>query len=70
MSTFQLYLELGIHHIADLGVEAGQIMILLIVMLLSFVLVDLFRAARRDWNLVLSGAAPGLSLVMVLERMP
>lgn len=54
----------------NLGVEAGQIMIVLIVMLLSFVLVDLFRVARRDWNLVLSGAALGLSLVMALERIP
>lgn len=54
----------------NLGLELGQIMIVLGVLLVSFVLVNLVGMMRREWNLLLSGAAIGVSLIMCVERWP
>jgi hypothetical protein len=54
----------------NLGLEMGQVMIVMIVLLLSFLLVDCLRMKRREWNLLLSGAAIGVSLILCIERWP
>jgi len=54
----------------NLGLELGQIMVVLAVLLLSFVLVNLVGMKRREWNLILSGAALGVSLILCVERWP
>jgi hypothetical protein len=54
----------------NLGLELGQIMIVLGVLLVSFVLVNLVGVMRREWNMLLSGAAIGVSLIMCVERWP
>ena len=54
----------------NLGLELGQIMIVLVVLLVSFVLVNLVGMKRREWNLLLSGAAIGVSLILCVERWP
>ncbi len=54
----------------NLGLELGQIMIVVLVLLISFALVRAAGVKRRDWNLVLSGAAMGVSLILCLERWP
>ncbi len=54
----------------NLGLEAGQIMVVVIVLLLSFIIVDVFGMRRREWNLLLSGAAIGISLILCIERWP
>jgi hypothetical protein len=54
----------------NLGLELGQIMIVLVVLLVSFVLVNLVGIKRREWNLLLSGAAIGVSLILCVERWP
>lgn len=54
----------------NLGLEIGQIMIVMAVMAISFVLVRLAGVRHRDWNLLLSGAAMGVSLILILERWP
>jgi hypothetical protein len=54
----------------NLGLELGQIMIVLAVLLLSFILVNLVGMKRREWNLILSGAALGVSLILCVERWP
>jgi hypothetical protein len=54
----------------NLGLELGQIMIVLGVLLVSFVLVNLVGMKRREWNLLLSGAAIGVSLILCVERWP
>jgi hypothetical protein len=54
----------------NLGLELGQIMIVLTVLLTSFVLVNLVGLKRREWNLLLSGAAIGVSLILCVERWP
>ena len=54
----------------NLGLEIGQILIVVIVLIISFLSVDVFRMKRRDWNLLLSGAAIGVSLILCMERWP
>ena len=54
----------------NLGLELGQIMVVLGVLLVSVILVNLVRMKRREWNLLLSGAAIGVSLVLCVERWP
>jgi hypothetical protein len=54
----------------NLGLELGQIMIVLGVLLLSFVLVSLVGMKKRELNLILSGAALGVSLILCVERWP
>ena len=54
----------------NLGLELGQIMIVLIVLMVSSVLVNIVGMKRREWNLLLSGAAIGVSLILCVERWP
>ncbi|MCF8391419.1 MAG: HupE/UreJ family protein [Bacteroidales bacterium] len=54
----------------NLGIEIGQIVIVLIALGISLLVVDLFQVKRRDWNLLISGGAMGISLVLALERIP
>ncbi len=54
----------------NLGLEAGQITVVIIVLLLAFLVVDVAGARRRDWNVLLSGAAIGVSLILCMERWP
>jgi hypothetical protein len=54
----------------NLGLELGQIMIVLGVLLFSFILVNVVGLKRREWNLLLSGAAIGVSIILCVERWP
>lgn len=51
----------------NLGLELGQIIIVLVFMTISFVFVNLFSVARRDWNLIISSAVAGISLMLMME---
>ncbi len=54
----------------NLGLELGQIMIVLVVLMVSFVLVNIIGLKRREWNMLLSGAAIGVALILFVERWP
>ncbi len=54
----------------NVGLEVGQIIIVSIFMLISFILVDLFTLNRRDWKLVLSSAIAGIALVLMKNTYP
>ena len=54
----------------NLGLEIGQILIVIVVLFISFLLVEVGGVKRRDWNLLLSGAAMGVSLILCIERWP
>ena len=51
----------------NLGLELGQLIILAIFMVISFVFIGLFGVAKRDWNLVISSAIAGIALVLMME---
>ena len=54
----------------NLGLEAGQILIVLMILLIAQLVVQNFKVARRDWILFISAAVFSLSLSMALERLP
>jgi hypothetical protein len=54
----------------NIGLEAGQLLIVAVVVLISFIAIQIFNAKRREWTLFVSGGIFGLSLVMALERLP
>ena len=54
----------------NLGLEIGQVLIVGVVLLVSLALVRGAGMKRRDWNLLLSGAAMGVSLILCMERWP
>ena len=54
----------------NVGLELGQIIIVLIVLLITWLLVNLLKVKHREWNLILSGAGTGISLILILERWP
>ena len=51
----------------NLGLEAGQLMILLVILIVSTFLIRVAGLAQRDWGLLLSGGTAGASLLMILE---
>jgi hypothetical protein len=54
----------------NVGLEVGQIVVVLGILLLGWVVVSLFKANRREWMLFLSAAVFGLALKICLERLP
>jgi hypothetical protein len=52
----------------NLGLEIGQLIIVLIFMLLKFMLSLVPRFSKQDWTIFISGIGFGLSLMMMLER--
>lgn len=54
----------------NLGLEVGQIVVVTVLLLLAAALISLFRINRREWVIFLSAAVFGLSLKIVLERIP
>ncbi len=54
----------------NIGIEVGQVLIVSVIILLTFLLVDLLKFPRRDWHILLSGAGMGISLILMFERFP
>lgn len=54
----------------NVGIEMGQIIIVTLIMLLTKLVVDILGMPRREWNVLLSGAGLGISLVLMAERFP
>ena len=54
----------------NIGIEFGQIIVVAIIMITSWILVDLFHVKKREWVLILSGAGLGISLVLMIDRFP
>jgi hypothetical protein len=53
----------------NVGLELGQILIVVAVLILTFFMVRLVRMPRHDWVLVLSGATVGVALILMVERL-
>ncbi|MBV8252915.1 MAG: HupE/UreJ family protein [Chitinophaga sp.] len=51
----------------NLGLECGQILIVMIILLISGAFVNLSGVKRRDWNMCISSGAFGIALVMAIE---
>ncbi|HNR17358.1 MAG TPA: HupE/UreJ family protein [Chitinophagaceae bacterium] len=54
----------------NVGLEVGQIVVVAALLLLTQVIVTLFKINRREWVIFLSAAVFSLSLKIALERLP
>ncbi|MEQ8304153.1 MAG: HupE/UreJ family protein [Cyclobacteriaceae bacterium] len=52
----------------NIGLEFGQIVIVGIFMVASFILVDLIAVSRRDWKMVISSAIAGIALILIKDK--
>ncbi len=52
----------------NLGVEIGQICIVLIIMLLNYLFVNSWRVQQRQWNVIVSSIAGILSIYLIYLR--
>jgi hypothetical protein len=52
----------------NLGLEVGQIIVVVLFLIVSFFVVDLMQISRRDLKLVLSSAIAGIALVLLKDR--
>jgi hypothetical protein len=53
----------------NLGLEFGQVIVVALFLVASFILVDLIGVNRRDWKLVLSSAIAGIALILMKDRL-
>ncbi len=51
----------------NVGLEVGQIIIVAIFMVASFILTDIFGVNRRDWRFVVSSAIGGIALMLMKD---
>lgn len=54
----------------NIGLEFGQIIIVLSVLMNSFLMINILKVQRREWNLFLSSAIFGIAVIMAIERFP
>lgn len=52
----------------NVGLEAGQLVVVLVLLVFAKIILDFFRVERREYVIFVSAAVFGLSAVMVLER--
>ena len=51
----------------NLGIEIGQLLVVSIIVILASLVVKFAQVKHRDWNLFISGAAAGISIVLMNE---
>jgi hypothetical protein len=49
----------------NIGLEIGQLVIVTISLIISSLLLDIFRVKKHDWNLILSGMVAGIALTLI-----
>ncbi len=54
----------------NVGIELGQITIVLIIIGITLLAVDILGAKRREWTLVFSGIALGIAFLLAAQRFP
>lgn len=52
----------------NIGLELGQIIIVVILLVTGFILTDLFGVSRRDWKMVISSAVAGIALILIKDK--
>ncbi len=52
----------------NIGLEFGQVLIVISALLISFILIRFARTQQRDWTMFLSSAIFGIAFIMCIER--
>lgn len=53
----------------NLGIELGQIMIVLLFLGIYYTLSKVFNIAHREWNLFVSGAGAGVAITLIINQL-
>lgn len=51
----------------NIGIELGQLLIVLFIVFISFIFLNIIKIKHLKWNLFISGAAFGISLISIME---
>jgi HupE / UreJ protein len=51
----------------NIGLEIGQLVIVAISLIISSLMLDIFRVKKHDWNLILSGIVLGIALTLIRD---
>lgn len=51
-----------------LGIEAAQLIVVVVILLLSFLFQTVFRFSKRDWVMVISSIVIGVTIPMLIEN--
>jgi hypothetical protein len=54
----------------NVGLEAGQIVIVLIILTIATLIMDVFKTNRREWVVFTSGCAFSVAVITAIERWP
>jgi len=54
----------------NIGIELGQLMVVFFIVSTAYLFLSKLAIKHRDWNVFISGAAAGISLVFMLENKP
>lgn len=54
----------------NIGLEVGQILVVVLVLVLGFLFTNILRVKKRDWLMFVSSGVFALALKMALERFP
>ena len=52
----------------NLGLELGQIIVVTLFLIISYILVDLIKVQRRDWKMIISSAIAGIAFILIKDR--
>ena len=52
----------------NVGIELGQLLVVFCIVAVAFVFLNIIGVKHREWNLFISGAAAGLSLLSMIEN--
>lgn len=51
----------------NVGLELGQLVIVVIVLIISSLMLDILRVKKHNWNLILSGIVLGIALTLIRD---
>ena len=50
----------------NVGLELGQLLIVAAILIVAYIVLDIFKAKQREWNLFVSGAAAGIAITLLM----
>ncbi len=53
----------------NIGLELGQLLIVACIFAAAFLVLNVFKAKHREWNLFVSGAAAGISIILMQQAL-
>lgn len=52
----------------NIGIELGQLLVVLFIVSVAFLFLNVLKVKHREWNLFISGAAAGMSLISMFDN--